>query len=177
MITIKLDKDVKKEIEKQIRILDKSQRILLFKEMQLSIVGLVQEGMDREESPDGTPWKKSLRAVLTGGKTLRNTSRLFQSIGINNQVKDDFFTIGSNLSYAEDHEEGNPKGQKARDYEKIYANFTAAEKRSVYERISKNFSGKARFTPQRSFLLNPDGSIPEQYTREINDILQDFFNR
>lgn len=177
MISIVLDKDINKELKKQLSILDKNSRNNLLKTMQLAIVGLVQENIEKERSPDGIPWKKSLRAVLTGGKTLRNTSRLFQSIGTNNEIGDDFFTVGSKLNYASDHEEGNPKGQKARDYERIYARFNNAQRKTIYENLIRGFSGRAKFTPQRNFILNKDGSIPDLYASEIAAILEDFFNR
>lgn len=176
MIEIVLDRDVEEEIKKQIDFLDESKRRSLFLEMQLAITGMIQENIENETEPNGRPWRKSLRAVLTSGKTLRDTSRLFQSIPTGNRIGSDFFTVGSNLSYASDHEQGSPRGHRSRDWESIFRRYDSATRQRIWDRISGGFSGGGD-TPQRNFMLNRDQSIPNKYITSILDIVEDFFNR
>jgi len=55
-------------------------------------------------APDGTPWKPSLRAKVTGSKTLVMTTQLRDSISY--VVEDDAVEVGSNAIYARIHQEG-----------------------------------------------------------------------
>jgi phage virion morphogenesis protein len=57
-----------------------------------------------ETDPDGNPWPKSLRAQLTGGKTLTDTGRLAGSI--THEVSDRGVAVGTNLFYAAIHQFG-----------------------------------------------------------------------
>lgn len=62
------------------------------------------ERFDNEASPDGRPWKKSLRAREQGGKTLTDSARLRGSI--THAANADSVEIGSNLIYAGIHQFG-----------------------------------------------------------------------
>ncbi len=62
------------------------------------------ERFDTERAPDGAPWLPSLRAKVTGGKTLTNTARLKQSIRF--IASPDQVEIGTNVIYARVHQEG-----------------------------------------------------------------------
>lgn len=58
----------------------------------------------KEQAPDGTQWLKSQRVIKHGGKTLRKSGNLFNSIG--RHVSKDFVEVGTNLKYAKPHQEG-----------------------------------------------------------------------
>ncbi len=64
----------------------------------------VLNNFDRERTPDGTPWQKSWRAKLQGGKTLQNTGRLRDSIQL--VVKGNQISVGTNVKYARVHQFG-----------------------------------------------------------------------
>lgn len=59
---------------------------------------------DQEVAPDGSRWKKSLRAKEQGGKTLTDHAHLRGSITYN--ATNDQVEWGSNLIYARPHQEG-----------------------------------------------------------------------
>ena len=63
-----------------------------------------EERFDNEASPDGLPWKKSIRAREEGGKTLTDSARLRGSI--THAASADQVEIGSNLIYAGIHQVG-----------------------------------------------------------------------
>lgn len=64
----------------------------------------VMERFDREQAPDGTPWQKSWRARLQGGKTLQSTGRLRDSIQM--VVQGSSVKIKTNVKYARVHQFG-----------------------------------------------------------------------
>ena len=64
---------------------------------------------ERETGPDGKPWLKSLRALLTGGQTLQDHGTLRSSI--THVVRGDGVDIGSNLVYARIHQLGGQAGR------------------------------------------------------------------
>lgn len=57
-----------------------------------------------QKSPDGRPWEPSLRARLTGGKTLSDTGQLRNSI--NYRADAAKVEIGANVVYARVHQYG-----------------------------------------------------------------------
>ena len=61
--------------------------------------------------PDGTPWKKSLRAQLTGGKTLVEHRVLVGSI--QPESGRDWAAWGSNVKYARIHQLGGEAGRRS----------------------------------------------------------------
>lgn len=60
---------------------------------------------DTNIAPDGAPWKPSLRATITGGKTLVESTRLRDSIHYQLDG-DDAVEWGSNVIYAGVHQAG-----------------------------------------------------------------------
>lgn len=62
---------------------------------------------DKEVDPDGTKWKKSLRAILEGGQTLQDTRRLRNSI--ETEASPIMVAIGTNVEYASVHQNGSEK--------------------------------------------------------------------
>lgn len=67
-------------------------------------VSSTQQRFLDEKTPEGTPWLKSLRARLSGGKTLRDTARLFQSF--THQATASSVEWGTNVVYAGIHQFG-----------------------------------------------------------------------
>jgi len=59
---------------------------------------------DREAGPDGNPWPPSLRAQITGGKTLQDTGALKNSLAVD--ARRDVVFVGSNLIYSAIHQFG-----------------------------------------------------------------------
>lgn len=60
---------------------------------------------DFEETPDGEPWQKSIRAQLEGGKTLQDRGHLRDSYTYN-VISNDAVEAGSNLIYSAIHQYG-----------------------------------------------------------------------
>lgn len=67
---------------------------------------------EREQAPDGTPWKPSARAEEEGGQTLTDTARLRQSI--THRVRGDGVEVGTNVVYGAIHQFGGEAGRKDR---------------------------------------------------------------
>ena len=68
------------------------------------LVDSAKERFEREAGPGGVPWKKSRRAEEEGGRTLRDSGRLFDSITHN--VLSDGVEVGTNVVYAAIHQLG-----------------------------------------------------------------------
>jgi len=68
----------------------------------------VKDHFKNEKGPDSR-WKKSLRAKLQGGKTLRDTGEMFNSIMSSLKVGKDYAVIGTNKEYAPRHNFGKGK--------------------------------------------------------------------
>ncbi len=63
-----------------------------------------QERFETETAPDGGKWQPSIRARVQGGKTLTLSGRLANSI--THRATGDSVEIGTNLIYANTHQEG-----------------------------------------------------------------------
>lgn len=68
----------------------------------------VIENFRAERSPEGVPWKKSLRAIIQGGITLVDTAVLRNSI--HHRAYADRVEIGTPVKYAAVHQFGAGKG-------------------------------------------------------------------
>jgi phage virion morphogenesis protein len=82
----------------------------------MKIVGAVLESSTRVRfrtsiSPEGAPWKPSLRVIAHGGKTLVRKARLRDSI--THDADDTHAVVGSNLVYARIHQLGGKAGRKS----------------------------------------------------------------
>ena len=69
-----------------------------------NLVAGTRDRFEREEAPDGAPWKPSLRAELEGGQTLTQRGRLRDSVHF--EARADQVEVGSNLIYAAVHQLG-----------------------------------------------------------------------
>jgi phage virion morphogenesis protein len=70
-----------------------------------------RERFETQTAPDGTPWKKSLRARLTGGKTLTQSGHLGNSI--TSDSGRDWAAWGTNMIYGRIHQLGGEIKPKA----------------------------------------------------------------
>lgn len=57
-----------------------------------------EQNFENQSSPEGVPWEKSLRAIVQGGETLRDTGRLLNSFTYN--ALPDGVEWGTNVVYA-----------------------------------------------------------------------------
>lgn len=78
--------------------LEGSRKAELFDEIGAALVTGASLRFVDQVSPDGTPWKQSVRASQQGGDTMRNTGRLMSSLSHN--VFGDAVEYGTNLEYA-----------------------------------------------------------------------------
>lgn len=69
-----------------------------------AMVVSTQMRFERQESPDGNPWPPSLRAILEGGETLRESGRLYGSL--THQADADGVEWGTDVIYAAVHQFG-----------------------------------------------------------------------
>jgi len=68
----------------------------------------VMRNFKEGRSPQGVPWKPSLRAILQRGQTLVDTARLRNSITV--RPARDHVAVGTNVEYAAVHQFGARKG-------------------------------------------------------------------
>jgi phage virion morphogenesis protein len=76
----------------------------LMQQVGAAVLTSTQMRFEREAGPNGNPWPPSLRARLGGGKTLRDSNRLYQSLTFNAQA--DQVEVGTNAIYAAIHQTG-----------------------------------------------------------------------
>lgn len=69
----------------------------------------IRGNIDREHSFDGVKWKKSKRAKEQGGKTLKDTGRLYNSF--RNTSGKNYARVGTNVIYARTLNQGADKGE------------------------------------------------------------------
>lgn len=69
-----------------------------------ALVLSTEERFEFERAPGGSPWPPSVRALLTGGKTLSESGRLGDSI--THDASRDGVRLGTNVRYAATHQFG-----------------------------------------------------------------------
>lgn len=77
-----------------------------------SMVARTRQRFEEERGPDGAAWKPSQRARREGGKTLRDSNRLFQSL--THRAEPDAAEWGTNVEYAAIHQFGGRIRRAAR---------------------------------------------------------------
>ncbi|MGQ2942694.1 MAG: phage virion morphogenesis protein [Blastomonas fulva] len=108
------------------------------------------ERFETETDPDGRPWKKSQRAIKTGGKTLQRTPpRLRESITHRFSATD--VEVGTNVIYAAPHQYGMDESVSV-----------GAHSRTIYQAFGRSLPGgltiqvgafdRQMKMPKRSFL-------------------------
>ncbi len=97
MISLKItgQKDLLRSLGK---ISDPKQRHKVMDDIGAYNVASTQQRFIDQKSPDGQDWEQSYRAKETGGQTLRNTNRLFQSL--THDASPDHAEWGTNVIYA-----------------------------------------------------------------------------
>jgi phage virion morphogenesis protein len=69
----------------------------------------VVRNFEEERSPDGKRWQPSIRAILTGGKTLTDRAILRNSVNV--RPSRDRVSVGTNVVYAAIHQLGGKAGR------------------------------------------------------------------
>jgi len=94
------------------------------------------------QSPEGTPWRPSLRALAEGGQTLRLSGRLRNSITF--AATKDAVEIGTNVLYAAIHQFGGAAGRggKAKIPARPYLGASEADKTELL-RIVNGYLARA----------------------------------
>lgn len=76
-----------------------------------ALVLSTEERFEFERAPGGSPWPPSIRALVTGGKTLTDSGRLGDSI--THDAGRDSVRVGTNVRYAAVHQFGATISAKA----------------------------------------------------------------
>lgn len=74
----------------------------------------IRGNIDEQHSFDGTKWKQSKRASEEGGKTLKDTGRLYNSF--RNTAGRNYARVGTNVIYARTLNQGADKGEFGKVY-------------------------------------------------------------
>ncbi len=144
----------------------------------------IQEGYQREQSPDGRAWKKLAPSTIRSrkraghwpGPVLRVSGELFKSITY--QPGDGRVEIGSNVPYAAIHQFG---GQVMRPERRGVLRFKVDMKtgKSRFAEQSKaNFEQDATFRagavtiPARPYLFTASGTLPDPWIAAVLGILR-----
>ena len=114
------------------------------------------ERFDKEQSPDGGSWKRSVRASESGGKTLTMTTGLKNSI--NARASAEGAEVGTNLVYAATHQFG-ASGRTIRARRKPYLVFKVGGRTIRKKQVTVNI-------PARPFL-----GISEEDRQDIQDVV------
>lgn len=69
----------------------------------------VMRNFEEERAPDGQRWKPSLRAMLTGGKTLTDSANLRNRFNV--RASRDRVSVGTEVIYAAIHQFGGKAGR------------------------------------------------------------------
>jgi len=123
----------------------------LMEEIGAGVLLSTQMRFEREAGPDGNPWPQSIRARLEGGRTLRDSGRLVQSLTY--RASPDQVEVGTNVLYAAVHQLG--------------ATITAKSGDGLRFRIGDSWITKKSVTiPARPFL-----GIDDEDRTEISEIV------
>lgn len=107
----------------------------------------VMRNFAQQRSPEGEPWKPSLRAIKQGGLTLVDTATLKNSINYRAEAKR--VRIGTNIPYAAVHQFGAKKGS----FGTVIAHVREHSRRT-------KSGGRATVRPHSRHVTLPWGDIP-----------------
>lgn len=110
----------------------------MFEDIGASLVTSTKRRFEDGRGPDGNPWPPSLRARLTGGKTLIESDRLWKSLTHN--ASDAGVEVGTNVIYAAVHQFGHTFARGARQ-QTIYRKYDARK-----DELSARFVKKSKAT-------------------------------
>ena len=142
------------------------------KEMSISLLALIQRGMEQERSPDGTPWQQlkpsTVRQRGSAHPMLRRAGDLFRSLQPG--TTDDSAYVGSNWPYAGAHQFGariKRKGGTATLYFRQGAGGRVGNR--FVRRNRSNFAQEAQvgpyeiLIPARPYMFTATGRFPESW--------------
>ncbi len=129
------------------RLADPAQRRDLMWNIATAGVSSTQQRFMDERAPDGTTWTQSFRAKETGGKTLRFSNLLYQSI--HGEASETEAQWGTNMEYAGTHQFGAvivPKVKKALRFALANGKFVTVKKVKIPARpfLGLNDADKTR---------------------------------
>lgn len=117
------------------------------------------ERFTEEKSPEGKPWKASIRAREEGGKTLTKTAQLKNSI--RSEVGEGGLAVGTNDIRAATHQFGDERTIRAKNKKYLTFKIGGQWKKAASVKVS---------IPPRPFL-----GISEQDGQDIKDALEEIF--
>lgn len=117
------------------------------------------ERFTEEKSPEGKPWKTSIRAREEGGKTLTKTAQLKNSIL--SEVSESGLAVGTNDIRAATHQFGDERTIRAKNKKYLTFKIGGQWKKAASVKVS---------IPPRPFL-----GVSEQDEQDIKDALEEIF--
>ncbi|PTS73800.1 phage virion morphogenesis protein [Sphingomonas sp. HMWF008] len=108
-----------------------------------------QDNFAGEHAPDGTPWLPSIRAQETGGKTLQDSRRLYQSI--THRATATSAEVGTNVIYAGRHQGGFHGTETVASHKRTMESVFGVKLKEPIEVVIPEFTRKGN-TPARPFL-------------------------
>lgn len=128
----------------------------LYEAIGASLLASFQNNFEKEQEPDGNPWPQSVRAQVTGGKTLSDSLYLRNSMTF--EANSNSVAVGSNVIYAAIHQFGGT--------------IKAKSKRGLRFRSGDNgdwVNRKEVTIPRRSFL-----GLEKEDKKEISNIVEQY---
>ncbi|WP_338011677.1 phage virion morphogenesis protein [Desulforamulus putei] len=121
-----------------------------------------RERFQQQKSPEGKPWKKSIRAIQEGGATLTDSAGLKNSI--KSTADSTGFAVGTNKVYARTHQFGE-KGRKV--------TIRAKTSRGLIFQVGGRWIRKKQVTVNIKIPARPFLGISEEDMQEIRGTLED----
>lgn len=150
-----------------------SQMNRLMKELAEEAVHQAQTCFEKQRDPYGNRWKPSKRALRDGGKTLRDTSRLHNSIRGKGRGRSGF-EVHTNVAYAGIHNDGGKITKR------VAQRFTKAPGKRVSRRKAvkpkKPISAHSVIMPRRQFIPRPPRLGP-YYLKAMGEVVREFIQR
>lgn len=117
-----------------------------------------EERFEKQQSPEGTPWKRSIRAAAGGGQTLVKTAGLKNSVHA--RASEAGAEVGTNLKYAATHQFG-ASGRTIRAKNKPFLSFQMDGRWIRKKQVTVNI-------PARPFL-----GISDEDRQDIRDMVEE----
>jgi phage virion morphogenesis protein len=124
-------------------------RKALMQQIGMQLESSTEDNFKGGHDPYGVPWPKSLRAKMTGGKTLMDTRRLAGSIG--SVASNTSVEVGTNVVYAARHNQGSRGEEKVARHRRVLTTVFGIKLTEPKTVDVKAFTRKAK-TPKRQFL-------------------------
>jgi len=161
MYSIRLEGDVRKLMKKLRGLEDVDLRgasLTLAEVLRTS----TRERFQQQKSPEGKPWKKSIRAIREGGATLTDSAGLKNSI--KSTADSTGFAVGTNKVYARTHQFGE-KGRKV--------TIRAKTSKGLIFQVGGRWIRKKQVTVNIKIPARPFLGISEEDMLEIKETIED----